>query len=471
MSSTPEPKTGGRYARPSGQGRWPRRPRRLRSRAPQLTIAQILGWADAHHARTGRWPIKTSGKVIGSLAETWFRLDSALRNGLRGLKRGSSLARLLARYRGVRNKKDLPPLTVVQILAWADAHHARTGRWPKEDSGPVTAVPGENWKAIDMALRQGLRGLPGGSSLPRVLTEQRQVPNVNVRPPLTLGQILAWADAYQAHHGRWPTTHSGAVASSAGDTWAAIDAALRSGIRGLSGGSSLAQILAQERGARHVKHLPNLSPPQILAWADAHHARTGEWPKPTSGPIPDAPGETWQAVEQALAKGRRGQPGGSSLARLLQQGRGVRNLSNLPPLTAGQILAWADAHHARTGRWPNRASGPIADAPGETWSAVDSALHAGLRGLSGGSSLARLLEQARGLRNRMRLPRLSPRKIVAWAEAHRARMGRWPTATSGPITEAPGETWAAVHTALARGTRGLPGRDTLRRLLQRRGRR
>ena len=36
-------------------------------------------------------------------------------------------------------------------------------------------------------------------------------------------------------------------------------------------------------------------------------------------------------------------------------------------LTAGQILAWADGHHRRAGRWPRATDGPIADAPGETW--------------------------------------------------------------------------------------------------------
>jgi hypothetical protein len=38
----------------------------------------------------------------------------------------------------------------------------------------------------------------------------------------------------------------------------------------------------------------------ILEWADAHVARTGHRPHPDSGPIPEAPGETWQAVQSAL---------------------------------------------------------------------------------------------------------------------------------------------------------------------------
>jgi hypothetical protein len=69
-----------------------------------------------------------------------------------------------------------PPLTEGQILAWADAHRARTGGWPGTGSGPVADAPGESWKAVDTALRVGCRGLPGGDSLPRLLARHRGAP-------------------------------------------------------------------------------------------------------------------------------------------------------------------------------------------------------------------------------------------------------------------------------------------------------
>jgi len=61
-----------------------------------------------------------------------------------------------------------------------------------------------------------------------------------------------------------------------------------------------------------------------------------------------------------------------------------------------QILAWADAHHAAHGRWPNKESGPIAGAPGETWCAIGKALAQGRRGLPAGTTLAGLLSARRG---------------------------------------------------------------------------
>jgi hypothetical protein len=140
---------------------------------------------------------------------------------------------------------------------------------------------------------------------------------------------------------------------------------------------------------------PPLTVGQILAWADRHRERTGKWPSAASGPVEGAPGENWRAVNLALTLGSRGLPGGSSLARLLEQRRGKPPRSRAGPLTVGRILAWADRHHRRTGRWPSAASGPVLDAPGEHWRALDSALRYGFRGLPGGSSLARLLAPCR----------------------------------------------------------------------------
>src|SRR6266568_4544631 len=103
---------------------------------------------------------------------------------------------------------------------------------------------------------------------------------------------------------------------------------------------------------------------QILAWADDYHERTGNWPRKDRGRIPSTLDETWLGVDLALRRAGRGLPGGSSLAQVLAEWRGVRNIRRLPRFRVEQILAWADAHYERTGSWPNHLSGPIADAPG-----------------------------------------------------------------------------------------------------------
>jgi hypothetical protein len=218
------------------------------------------------------------------------------------------------------------------------------------------------------------------------------------RPPLTVDQVLAWAQAYRRRAGKWPAQHSGPVSEAPGETWQGIDAALRRGHRGLPGGEGLGRFLHRRLGARTKASLPSLTVEEILTWADRHHRKTGRWPTVDDGKVAGAGGETWRGINLALGRGHRGLPGGSSLARLLAAERGKRNKSWLPRLTVEQILAWADRHHEWTGRWPNRSSGPVADAPGATWKDINGCLQCGFRGLPGGDTLARLLEEYRGVR-------------------------------------------------------------------------
>jgi hypothetical protein len=285
------------------------------------------------------------------------------------------------------------------------------------------------------------------------------------RPHLTIRQILRWADAFFAHWARWPTRESGAVTGAIDVTWCGINIALRKGNRGLPGGSSLAQLLAEHRGVRNRMRLPRLTIKLILAWIDAYHKRTGQWPTRKSGKVVESPGDTWRAIDVDLRHGSRGLRIESSLARVLARYRGVRNPSGLPRLAIGQILQWADAYHRRTGRWPTADSGPIPGVPGETWFTVANALFKGYRGLRR-DSLAKLLQRHRGVRNRRALPRLTIAQILAWADAHFGRTGQWPIHLSGPVFNAPGETWGAIHVSLQRGARGLRYQSSLYEVLR-----
>jgi hypothetical protein len=138
-----------------------------------LSEALILSWADRHRAGTGRWPNRSSGTVLAAPGEVWSNIDAALKQGARGLPGGDTLQRLLARRRRVHSGA-VPQLSERLILSWADAHHRATGRWPQAASGRVAASPRETWRAIQEALRQGLRGLPGGDTLARLLVRHRR---------------------------------------------------------------------------------------------------------------------------------------------------------------------------------------------------------------------------------------------------------------------------------------------------------
>lgn len=289
------------------------------ARYPALTIEQVLGWADAWYAKNGRWPSARQGAIPGT-TETWSRVNFALRCGTRGLAGGTSLRQLLLKARGVRKRYKKPQLSIEQVLAWADAHHAATGRWPNQRSGLVAGTNDTTWCRINHALRLGIRGLPREFSLARLLARERGYQNPLDRPKLTEKQILKWARAHVAATGRRPSIHSGPIPGAAGETWLKIHAVLYYGVRGFPGGEGLSQFL-KRHGIRAPGEMP-LTVRAILARADAYHAATGTWPRATS-PSDGPRGTSWQSINAALMFGRRGLPGGTSLAKLLARHRKV----------------------------------------------------------------------------------------------------------------------------------------------------
>jgi len=170
---------------------------------------------------------------------------------------------------------------------------------------------------------------------------------------------------------------------------------------------------------------PPLSVTRILGWAEAHFKNTGDWPTVESGEVLGAPEESWRAISQALDHGYRGLPGGSSLARLLTERRGVPNRAAQPRLTEKQILSWADAHHRATGRWPNNSTGRVRNAPNENWGRIGRALVRGDRGLMGGGSLrvSRLRPAARDPVGRRSPPRETSGASRATGDRVRCRPG------------------------------------------------
>jgi len=138
------------------------------------------------------------------------------------------------------------PSLASRSITWADAHYEETGKWPSNGSGPVLGAPGERWISLDMALREGSRDLPGGSSLSKTLDKRRASLRRNARQ-MTEGELMELAKLHKARFGVWPSESSGPVA---GTSWAAIDHVLRFGSPVLPGGSSLEKFIAKnENGA------------------------------------------------------------------------------------------------------------------------------------------------------------------------------------------------------------------------------
>jgi predicted helicase len=213
----------------------------------ELTVDQILDWADDYKRSTGTWPTITTGQIDGT-NHTWGRIDRALRQGSYGLRERITLARLLEVKRGVNDAprakpvKNLPPLSLKQILSWADAYFEKHGTWPDSTSGPIDGT-NENWKYIEHWLNYGTRGFAGGYSLVSLLRHERGVITKRVPSKLNINRLLRWVANYRSEHGGWPTSDSGVIPGT-GETWKEVDTALKNGLRGLPRGSSLPSLIA-----------------------------------------------------------------------------------------------------------------------------------------------------------------------------------------------------------------------------------
>lgn len=302
---------------------------RKATRRPKLSLAKIRQWAAAHHRRTGRWPtVAAAGDIPESPGDTWRSINKALTRGTRGLGAKSTLAKVLGKTPGSIRRLVGAPLTVKQILQWSREHHEEFGTWPTIGSGSPLSAPREKWVNINMALKNGQRGLPGGTTLSKLLKRETGSIRSLRLPPLTIQLVLDRADDYHRRHGKWPTEHSGPVDGLPGETWKKVQSAFHTGTRGLAPGSSLAKTLNRYRGVPCIQRSESpLTERQILKWADAYYAKHGRWPSGASGFVEGTDHEDWRKITGSLCDGTRGLPGGSSLSRLLAAKRGVPHQS------------------------------------------------------------------------------------------------------------------------------------------------
>jgi len=206
-----------------------------------LSEKSIVKAMEEYHEGHGKYPFVKSGdvsKYIG-FKITWGAINQSLYYGYRGLPGGSSLSQLRKKHiTGIE-----PDLTEEVIAKAMKDYHEEHGKYPWVKSGDAKKYFGFKitWKAIEQCLKKGNRGLPGGSSLAKLRKEHI----TGKETPLTEDLIVKALKNYHEDHAKYPVFYKGEDALKYIGfkiKWSAIDACLRLGHRGLSGGSTLAQL-------------------------------------------------------------------------------------------------------------------------------------------------------------------------------------------------------------------------------------
>jgi hypothetical protein len=270
------------------------------------------------YEREGRWPSCYSGEVE-RFGGTYQYLDNYLRQGWRGLPGNSSLyqeCKKVAAARGVPIEDrscDDTPITPEMVREAIRAFFRQHNRFPKRHDGECPLGP--NWLTLNSyLLKGGYRSLPGGSSLAQEVAVVRR--ELGLEPPaLTRDRIQEAIEEYRKTTSAYPTNKTKGPAPGLGLAWGSLDNWLKRG--GLGDKTTLAELVREvrtRRGDLPPGHKTPLSLGEVHE-AIREYARTyGARPTRTTG-LPCGVGITWATLENALKKGMRGLPGGSSLAK------------------------------------------------------------------------------------------------------------------------------------------------------------
>ena len=423
------------------------------SAVPLMPLDEILNYADLWFKEYKKWPKKGSGPVGEDTELTWNDVN----NQCKRKEHNSSLANLLLEKRQVRHHLAKKNLSIQLIISWAKHHYQETNSWPTYESGVVLAEPSENWGAIRSNLVAGGRGLPSGLSIEKVLTNELGIVGVRSGKNLTEELVIRLAKAHFELTEVYPHEKSTWILDGS-DSWAAISAALREGLRGLPGGTSLAQLLdkAGLKANSADRSYPSLME-IIKAAEEFKELNNGNLPSRESGVFPNYLDLTWGKIDAGLKRGDVIEgTDASSIADLWTKQFGYRNVNNLPDLSENQILEWCDLFKGRTGQFPSNISQSVVEMGTETFMSIDVAFRENRRGMNGHSSLSNFLFEKRGKRNNKNLPDLTLKMIVNWMIDWHNETGAWPTVSDGEIPNSGGEKWSNLNATLHRGGRNLP---------------
>lgn len=334
--------------------------------------------------------------------------------------------------------------TVSEIVSEMIALEKRTGKLPtKLTPGHIAALGYVTWNAVDRALYHGFHGLPGGSSLSLIQEGFIKLSARGKIHELPMEQFDEVICEWHRERGMWPSKSTKGRCDRLRVSWGTIHDNL------VKKGTSLAAVVARLSNQSYRKK--NWTITELERLVLSHYERCGEWPSlATQGFAPETT-MSWTAISERLRNN------GSSLAMI------VAKLANTTykheEFTMRQFEEMITEEHERSGNWPTDNSKGYAPGTTLSWCAV------GVRLRKLGTTLSCVVDRLSG-RTPLR-QKLSEQLIEKWVIDWMRHTGMEP----GPKTEGtiPGTSlsWANINDNLKYGKRGLPGGDSLTKMVAR----
>jgi hypothetical protein len=278
-----------------------------------LTVGMVRDAIRAFHAQHGRFPV-VGRDGVSPLGITWTTLSLHLTDGRRGLPGGSTLAKEIEAVRREMGLKPPEP-TRELVLKAIEEYRDETGGYPIQQTRGEIPTLGMSWMVLAKRLRAGLLG--GGVTLVGLIEEVRTHRGElapGKKPKLTLAMVHEAIRAFYREHGRRPTTLKDERPCRLGLAWRTLNNAIKLGQRGLPGGTTLLEECEVALGPAAFGVKPTLTIEAVHEAIRAFYREHGERPM-TKTQLPCGLGIAWSTLQNCLAHGERGLPGGSSLYR------------------------------------------------------------------------------------------------------------------------------------------------------------
>jgi len=414
---------------------------------PPLSEEVIRQAARTYYMENGKLPTRTSeGSLKESSEFSWKRINHLGQAGHRGLEKGRTLSKILKPLREELQSQKTPPgaesiltttksqktpeltqtlqelrlniakklilririlrekftLTEDSILKAAEEFYEEHGKFPSRASKqPVPGLKDKTWDYIHQAAYHGRHGLTAGRTLSTILEPLKRKSGIKTnaaRQSLSEEVIRDAAREFYIQYNKIPTKDTKEpVPGMKHETWKALDSAAYSGYRSLIKGQSLSKILLPLREEYQHK-IPGkpLTEDGILRAAREFYSRYGKLPTCASQEsAPFLSGDTWGAIDRAGKMGYRNLNKGRTLSSILTPLRveyGLTRVQQARLLSEVEIIAAAKRFHHGFQQVPTKNTvAPVPGMEGETWQAIDHAGRYGLRGLTKGRTLKKIL--------------------------------------------------------------------------------